>query len=62
VGTVRAGHECREVFGLEERGGWRRAPVVQAAHPVPDTGFPQLVIDDAVQVGVVLGEVPGRVA
>src|SRR5271166_606763 len=55
---VRAGHQRGEVVRGQERGGRRRPPVVQASDTLPDLRLPQLIVDDAVQVGVVLGEVP----
>src|SRR5712675_1266044 len=59
--TVRAGHQGTQVFGRQERGRRRRSPIEQA--PRTRMGFrgPQLVVDDAIHVGVVLAEVARRI-
>jgi low temperature requirement protein LtrA len=58
---VRVGHQRAEVLRCEER-RWRwRTPAVQAARAFPHPWLPQGVVDNAVQVRVVLGEVTRRV-
>src|ERR1017187_1331867 len=61
VCAVRAGHERGEIVGAQER-RWRRgSPGVQAARALEVFGCPQLVVDDAVHVAVVLTEVARRI-
>src|SRR5256714_3802458 len=59
--AVDAGHECGEVVWGEKGRRWGRTPVEQALGALKCLRGPQLVVDDAVQVGVVLTEVAGRV-
>src|SRR5216684_2374917 len=59
--AVESGHEGGEVVGGEKGRRWRRTPVEQALGAFKCLGRPQVVVDDAVQVGVVLAEVAGRV-
>src|SRR5712675_1650077 len=59
--AVDAGHEGGEVVGGEKGRRWGRTPVEQALGALKCLRGPQLVVDDAVQVGVVLTEVAGRV-
>src|SRR5439155_22956265 len=54
-------HQLGEVVGREKGRRHRRAPAVEALGAVPYARRPQLVIDDAVEVRVVLGEVAGRI-
>src|SRR5258706_13919991 len=54
---VGAGHELGEVIRGEERPGHRRSPAVEGPDVVKDLRLPELVVDDAVEIGVVLGEV-----
>src|SRR6266571_3534691 len=61
LGRVTSGHQRGQVLGLNERRRGRRTPVVQAAGALDDRRFPQLVVQDDVQVGVVLREVAYRV-
>src|SRR6516165_10095361 len=58
---VRPRHQPGEIFGMQERRRRGRTPVEQAAGPLQGLRRPQLVVDDAVHVGVVLGEVARRV-
>src|ERR1022692_1708155 len=61
AGGVRAGHHGGQVVGVQE-GRWRRrAPGEEPAGSFEVLLRPQLIVDDAVQIGVVLGEVAGRV-
>src|SRR5437867_475070 len=59
--AVDAGHERGEVVGGEKGRRWGRTPVEQALGALKCLRGPQLVVDDAVQVGVVLTEDAGRV-
>src|SRR6266849_1341835 len=59
--AVDAGHERGEVVGGEKGRRWGRTPVEQALGALKCLRGPQLVVDDAVQVVVVLTEVAGRV-
>src|SRR6266516_1107283 len=61
LGRVTSGHQRGQVLGLNERRRGRRTPVVQAAGALDDRRFPQLIVQDDVQVGVVLREVADRV-
>jgi hypothetical protein len=55
-GPVGAGHKGGEILGVQEGGRRRWAPGVQAAGAFQVFGRPQLVVDDAVHVAVVLAE------
>src|SRR6266516_4860087 len=59
--SVVSRHQRSQVLRLQERWRRRRAPVVQAAHAFHYGWLPQLVIDNAIQIGVVLGEIAGRI-
>src|ERR1700727_3894125 len=58
---VSAGHQRGEVFGLQEGRWWWRAPVVQGLGALEDAWCPELVVDDAIHVRVILREVSGRI-
>ena len=58
---MESGHEGGEVVGGEKGRWWRRTPVEQALGALKCLGRPPVVVDDAIQVGVVLAEVAGRV-
>src|SRR5271165_2394084 len=57
--SVRVGHERGQVLRLDERRRHWRPPVVQGPHVGEHFWLPECVVHDAVQVAVVLGEVPG---
>src|SRR3954463_1032510 len=59
--AVDAGHERGEIVRGEKGRRWGRTPVEQALGALQCLRGPQLILDDAVQVGVVLAEVAGRV-
>src|SRR4051794_3592477 len=59
--AVDAGHERGEVVGGEKGRRWGRTPVEQALGALKCLRGPELVVGDAVQVGVVLTEAAGRV-
>src|ERR1700730_18074583 len=59
--VVHAGHECGEVVGCDEGGWYGWPPVVDHAHVVERFRLPGRVVEDAVEVAVVLGEVSGGV-
>ena len=52
---------ARSSGARNDGGGWWRTPVEQALGAVIGLGRPQVVVDDAVQVGVVLAKVAGGV-
>src|SRR5216684_1528213 len=58
---MESGHEGGEVVGGEKGWRWRRTPVEQALGAVKGLGRPAVVVDDAIQVGVVLAEVARRI-
>src|SRR6266481_6013450 len=54
---MRSDHQLGEVVRGEKRSWHWRSPAIQRPDVVPDLGVPELVVDYAVHVGVVLAEV-----
>src|SRR5690348_8874009 len=61
AGGVGAGHHGGEVVGMNERRRRGRPPGEQAPGALEVLGRPELVVDDAVHVAVVLAEVARRI-
>src|ERR1700739_4456874 len=54
---MRGGHQVGQIVRGEERSWHRRSPAIEGPDVVPYLRLPELVVDDAVHVGVVLAEV-----